>query len=328
MKPQSNRRKLLVDTDPGGDDIFALLWLQSLAKQGFAELVAVTTVDGNVRAKSTFSSASKILNLGGFEAVEVGRAVPFHPGIIEDAAYLHGDDGMGHLSHTLPELNRQFEDARYSDEIIIEKLEANPGEITVIGLAPLTNLAAAEVKRPGILKLAKEVVLMAGAFQTRGNVTPLAEFNVAYNPEAADKVLSSRDDMILIPLDVTHDLILTVEMTAAIARTYPEHPIAQLIHDLCRFMSSTSLRYKETAGIEGFLVHDAVTVAYLFYPETLLFRRAFVNVETKGEYSKGQTFFDRRHGAKTQANAFVALQADRVNLLAILIEDLKYAIAG
>ena len=81
--------------------------------------------------------------------------------------------------------------------------------------------------------------------------------------------------------------------------------------------------YRGTEGVQGFHVHDAATLAYLFYPETLLFRRAEVRVETRGEWTRGQTMFDDRHLAKTVANAWVAMEVDAVNLLAILLEDLK-----
>jgi inosine-uridine nucleoside N-ribohydrolase len=315
--------KILVDTDPGGDDTFALLWLQSLVKQGFAEWVGVTTVAGNVSAELTFASACKVLALGGFESVKVGRSVVWEGGTIGDASEVHGMDGMGNLSHVLPDSPRQFSAASYADDMIIETLESAPGEVTVIGLGPLTNLAAAEQKRPGILRLAKELVLMAGAFEVPGNVTSIAEFNVAFNPDAAAAVLESREDIVILPLDVTRKLILTVEMTKAIGQKYPHLELAQFIHQLGQFMSESCLRHRETAGINGFLVHDAVTVAYLFYPETLLFRRGLVRVETAGNYTGGQTILDRRHGTKSLANAFVAVEVEAMNLLGILIDDLK-----
>ncbi|HEY9837056.1 MAG TPA: nucleoside hydrolase [Vampirovibrionales bacterium] len=316
-------RKILVDTDPGGDDTFALLWLQSLVKQGFAEWVGVTTVGGNVSAEFTFASACKVLALGGFEFIKVGRSVVWEGGKIGDAAEVHGMDGMGNLSHVLPDSSQSFTAASYADDMIIDTLEASPGEVTIIGLGPLTNLAAAEQKRPGILRLAKELVLMAGAFEVPGNVSSQAEFNVAFNPEAAVAVLESREDLVILPLDVTRKLILTVEMTEAIAQEYPNLKLAQFIHRLGQFMSKSCLRHRETAGINGFLVHDAVTVAYLFYPETLLFRRGWVRVETAGNYTRGQTILDRRHGTKSLANAFVAVEVEARNLLGILGDDLK-----
>jgi inosine-uridine nucleoside N-ribohydrolase len=314
--------RVLFDTDPGGDDVFALLWLQSLAKQGFVEIVAVTTVDGNVPNRYTFANASRTLALGGFGHVQVGRGVPIREQA-EDAAHVHGTDGMGNLSQTLPEPKHQLREARCADDIIIEKLKAAPGEITLIAVGPLTNLAAAEKKDPGILTKAKEVVVMGGAFRRRGNITSHAEFNIHCDPEAAQKVFASRDDIVVLPLDVTHHVTFTTEHAEAVSQAAPQSRIGRFIADLCHFMSKTSLKYRGTEGVRGFHVHDATTLAYLFYPETLLLRRAKVRVETKGEWTRGQTLFDDRHGAKPESNAWVAVQVDQVNLLAILVEDLK-----
>ena len=322
---QGKPRRILLDTDPGGDDAFALLWLQSLAKQGRAEIVAVTTVGGNVQSRHTFANASKILALGGFEHVEVGRAVP-RRGQAEDAAYIHGADGMGNLSRTLPASKRQLGEARFADQIIIEKLSAAPGEITLVAIGPLSNLAAAEEKCPGILVKAREVVIMGGVFRQPGNVTSHAEFNVHYDPQAAQKVFAGRDDIVVLPLDVTQRVTLTTERVESIRQASPKKRIARFLAALFQFMSKTSMGYRETEGVRGFHVHDAATLAYLFYPETLLLRRAEVRVETQGEWTRGQTVFDDRHGTKTDANAWVAMQVDTVNLLAILAEDLKVLI--
>lgn len=316
--------KLIVDTDPGGDDALALLWLQSLARQGLAELLAVTTTSGNVGAALTFAGASKLLKLGGFDGVEVGRGVSKELDVaVEDAAHIHGADGMGNLSHTLPESDRPFATARSADDILIEHLTAHPGEITLVAIGPLTNLAAAERKAPGILQSARELVIMAGAFQTYGNVTPHAEFNIAFDPEAAQTVLASRRDLVIIPLDVTHQVIFTLDMAAQVAQVRPQNPVSTFIVVLSHFMTSTALAYHETKGTAGFLVHDAVTLAYLFYPETLTFRRAQVRVETQGTWTRGQILWDCRHSPKPSSNAWVALQADSEWLLANLVEDLK-----
>jgi inosine-uridine nucleoside N-ribohydrolase len=315
-------RRILLDADPGGDDVIALLWLQSLAKQGLAEIVAVTTVDGNVRNRYTFANASQTLALGGFDQVEVGRAQP-GPEAAPDAAHIHGADGIGNLSQTLPASRHELGKARFGWEIIIEKLNAAPGEITLVAIGPLTNLAAAEAKSPGVLAKAKELILMGGAFRCRGNITSQAEFNVHYDPEAARRVFAARDDIIVLPLDVTQQITLTTPLADEIAKTAPESPIARFVVALSQFMSKTSMGYRDTQGIRGFHVHDAATLAYLFYPETLLLRRAEVRVETKGEWTRGQTVFDDRHLPKIEANAWVAMQVDAVNLLAVLAEDLK-----
>lgn len=324
MTPPLSTPKIILDTDPGGDDIFAFLWLLSLVKQGLAELVAVTAADGNVAARLTFSSSSQILGLGGFPRIEVGRGVPVKGETVEDAAHIHGSDGMGNLSHTLPPATHSLDAARYSDELLIDKLNGAPGEITIVAIGPLTNLAAAETKSPGILKKAKEIVIMAGAFYCPGNITPHAEFNIFYNPEAAQIVFDSRNDIVVMPLDVTQKLIFTRYMAQAVSQANPESKLSQFSIALCEFMIGTALGYRETRGIPGFLVHDAATLGYLFYPETLMLRRAKVRVETKGEWTRGQTLIDSRHSAKVDANAWVALQVDEVGFFASFVEDLKW----
>jgi inosine-uridine nucleoside N-ribohydrolase len=317
-----NQIKIILDTDPGGDDIFALLWLLSLVKQGFVELVAVTTAQGNVDASVTFACASQVLNLTGFAQIELGKGV-VESTDIEDAAFIHGADGMGGLSESLPDVKHDYASARFSDEIIIDKLNAHPGEITLLAVAPLTNLAAAETRCPGILKKAKEVIVMGGAFSVPGNVTSQAEFNIAFNVEAAQIVFNSRNDTVVLSLDVTNELIFTPEMAQEVCLYNSEKQLAKFIVQLCDFLTHTTLIYRQSEGKKGFLVHDAATVAYLFYPDTLLLQRARVDVETHGKFTKGQTIIDNRHIAKANANAWVASQVDAVNLLASFVEDLK-----
>ncbi len=157
--------KIIFDTDPGGDDIFALLWLLSLQKQGLAELIAVTTAEGNINSKLTFINASKVLSLAGFEQVELARGVTVkNPQA--DAAYIHGLDGMGNISHNLPAAKHDFDSAVYSDELIIDKLNAYPGEITIVAVAPLTNLAAAETKSPWYFKKSERNSYHGRSFQS------------------------------------------------------------------------------------------------------------------------------------------------------------------
>ena len=317
--------KIILDTDPGGDDSFAFLWLLSLAKQGFIDLIAVTSVDGNVHAELTFAGACKLLKLGGFETVEVGRGVlgGSESRDVEDAGAIHGADGMGNLAQTLPESSQSYESARYADDLLIKKLQESPGEIVIIAIAPLTNLAAAEHKAPGILKLAKQIVIMGGAFTVPGNITPEAEFNIAYDPKAAALVFDRCNDLVIIPLDVTNQLIFTHEMAQQVSEVNPQSPIAQFIVALCHFMVNTALAFRETGGMRGFLVHDAATLAYLFYPETLMFQRAQVWIETKGDWTRGKTILDRRNKTKTDASHWIAIEVDSQNLLAMMIEDLK-----
>lgn len=341
-----------MDTDPGADDIFALLWLLSLSLQPsmkpLMEIVAITTVGGNVPELSTFQAAHKILNLLGVQGIEVGRAVPRLRGEISDATHIHGQDGMGNLSHTLPEVMVDINQARCADEVIIDRLSQAPGEVDLVAIGPLTNLAAAEAKSPGILAQARSIVIMGGAFGCPGNVTPEAEFNIAFDAHAAAQVFASSDRIVVLPLDVTSHLLLTPamlkEITSANAQTRlaivaheadaialkidveetPQTRLAVFLHQLGHFMFQSHQEHRETGGIEGCLMHDASAIAYLFYPETLWLQRARVEIETEGKFTQGKTLCDLRHYPKTHPNAFVATQVDANSLMAALAADLKY----
>lgn len=317
-------KKVLIDTDPGGDDIYSIFWLQSLMRQEVVELLAIATTEGNVSARNTFNAACQVLRLADIDTVAVGRGVEVPDRYFANASHIHGDDGMGNLSQTLPPGRRRFHESLISDDLIIRVLKAHPYEVTLVAIAPLSNLAAAEEKEPGILRLAKEVVIMGGAFDTPGNITPVAEFNMAFNPKAAQRVFASREDLVILPLDVTRQLVFTPEMLRQVTGLEPKNPLAQFMADLARFLMTTTLHYRETGGQRGFLVHDAVAVAYLVYPELFTFSRALVSIETEGRLTTGQTLCDRRHGFKTGVNAWIAQEVDAKNLLACLVEDLHH----
>lgn len=320
-------KKVLLDTDPGGDDIYSIFWLQSLMRQNVVELLAIATTEGNVSARNTFNAACQVLRLANIESVAVGRGVDIPEAAVPNASHIHGSDGMGNLSRTLPPGRRRFHEALPSDDLIIRVLKAHPYEVTVVAIGPLSNLAAAETKEPGILRLAKEVVIMGGAFQVPGDISPVAEFNMAFNPRAAQRVFASREDLVVLPLDVTRKLVFSPTMlNQVVGHQETRSTIAQFMVDLAAFLSSTSMQYRETNGQQGFLVHDAVAIAYLVYPELFKFSRLQVDIETEGRLTAGQTLSDRRHGVKTGVNAWVAEQVDAANLLACLVEDLQYLV--
>ncbi len=322
MEPHSKPSRVIIDTDPGADDIFALLWLLSLHKQGITEILAINTVAGNVPAPLTFEAAHKLLQLLGMPTIPVSRSVDHTPDSIRDAAPIHGNDGMGNLSHTLPAVTADFQQAAYADDLLIDNLKKYPYEIDVVAIGPLTNLAAAHTKNPGILKLAKSITIMGGSFTLGGNVTPAAEFNIAFDPEAAAMVLAHSTNLSIMPLDITTRLIFTRSMLQQVVAVLPEK-LAQFLNHLGEFMFKAHMGHRETTGVEGCAMHDASAIAYLFYPETIWLQRARVEIETAGRYTKGQTLFDRRHFPKPQCNALIGLRVDATELLAVFIEDLK-----
>jgi len=322
MMKSSHKRRIILDTDPGGDDILALFWLLSLVKRGLAELVAVTTAAGNVSALRTFTNASQILHLLRYDAITVGRGVV--PDVVpEDASHIHGNDGMGNLSASLPAATHVFAAAPAADDLIIEHLMATSGEITLVAIGPLTNLAAAEMKCPGILQRARDIVVMGGAFYCPGNVTSQAEFNIWFNPAAAETVFQSRSDIVVLPLDVTTRLRLTPAMMATVVSTNSMANSSRFLTQLCDFMVSTALGYRETGTLPAFLVHDAAAIGALFYSEMFSFKRGEVHIETQGVWTQGQTVLSDRRLATMSMNAWIALEVDESLFFTNFLADLQ-----
>lgn len=376
--------QIIMDCDPGGDDVFALFWLLALHNKKICNVRAVTTTEGNVKAPLTFAAADKVLQLlsgtkstsdvavcaqtpadsrhGHRDARIAARRVyaeAIAAGVggggdgFSDAAHIHGCDGMGGLSQRLASGETHYAEAEESYERLIRELEHSPGEITILATGPLTNLADAERTRPGVLRKARRIIIMGGALPgTRGNITPLAEFNFAFDSAAAALVMEDAglEDIVLMPLDVTAQLVCTdamvtdsllqghevVKCTTADGKYEPTACGAgQFLHDLASFMFKTALQFKETDGQRGFLVHDASTVLALFYPECLQFTRAQVSVvvsEPKGRHhgidTNGMSFVDRRHCPKLKANAWVGTGIDSAGALSIMIEDLRQLLSG
>lgn len=321
MPPQSiSPRPVILDTDPGGDDVVALFWLAALQASKLIELVAVTTVDGNVSAAQTFRNASQVLARLQQATVILGQGQQ-GSGQTDDASHIHGADGLGGLSQVLEPPSHDRETAPWSEDVIIQQLETRPHEVTVVAIGPLTNLAAAERTRPGILQLAKEIVLMGGAFTCPGNITAQAEFNIHFNPDAAQTVLASRQDVVILPLDVTRTLLFTRDQVRSLGQTFHHHPAAGLLVELCEWLITTAMAYRETSGQPGFLVHDAAAIAYLCYPHLFTFQRSQVQVETLGQWTLGQTVSDRRLLPQF-ANSWVAQTVDSEQFFTCLLGDL------
>ena len=189
-----------------------------------------------------------------------------------------------------------------------------------MAVGPLSNLAEAEALRPGILAQAREVVVMGGAIAT-GNVTPVAEFNIHFDPDAAARCLAARPDVVLIPLDLTLRLRLTASRIADALHGARNAPLARLIEDLCDFMIRSAAA-RGLAGPPGFPVHDAATVAWLVRPDTLSLSAGRLSVDTSDGPDSGRTRFTPTDSA-TPAPARVALDGKPDALLDALCADLR-----
>ncbi len=321
---------VLIDCDPGADDVFALLRILILHHRHSVplDLVAITTVGGNVSSDHTYANAVRMVDFVWVEGIAIGKDK--RPVSAEgDASHIHGADGIGNLSSMLPPPSTQLHDYD-SVDLMIEMLDRHSWQLTILATGPMTNLARVEAKRPGILRQAKYIIAMGWSF-VWGNVTPVAEFNIRYDPESAKAVFAATDNIVLIPLDVTQSMVYTMADTERFlprrqaGLTEINHSVkAEFMRQLTAFAISTNTRFRETHYEQWFFVHDAQTVGFLLYPHLYRGTLMDVQVETKGEYTRGQTIVDTRNYPRIGYHkSLVLTSVDKYGLLEALTQDFK-----
>jgi inosine-uridine nucleoside N-ribohydrolase len=273
---------LLLDTDPGVDDAMALLFLH---RHPEAELLGITTVFGNADVATTTRNALYLAERFGIAApVACGAALPLVRPPRGAAPEVHGDDGLGNLEAPIAPTRKP--DARAAHRLIIDTLRARPGEVTIVAVGPLTNLALALADEPAITGLVREVVVMGGAFGTHGhggNVSPVAEANAMCDPHAADAVFTAPWPVTIVGLDVTHQVLMD---QAAFER------LREQGGEEGAFIWAASRHYVgfygRAVGVPGCYVHDASAVACALAPQLFSTRRGPVRVVGEG-IAAGQT---------------------------------------
>jgi purine nucleosidase len=302
---------IVIDTDPGHDDAFAILL--AIAAPTELDVRGVTTVAGNVPVAKTTHNALQILELAGAPHIAVYRGCG-RPMVNElvTAEYVHGESGID--GPTLPEPSRSAADLHAVDFLIAE-LRRSPEPVTVCLLGPMTNMALALVKEPAITANIREFVIMGGSFHAGGNVTATAEFNVYVDPHAAHVVLTSGVPLTIMPLDVTHLAQATPARIAAFAA------LGSSIGDAVTAMLEFAGRFDVAHfGFAGFPLHDPTVIAYLLEPDIFEMRRGRVSVVTDGGPACGMTIADW-WGADSP-NALVALDLDADRYYGLLTERL------
>jgi purine nucleosidase len=285
-------RSFLVDTDVASDDAVALIMaLRALD----VEVVAITTVAGNVDVDQATRNALYTVELCGADVpVFRGAEKPLQRDH-ENATWFHGHDGLG--DHSYPASRRKAEKLDAVDAIV-EIIEANPG-IVVVTLGPLTNLARALARKPGLAAGVGRCVVMGGAPCCEGNVTPAAEYNIWVDPEAARIVLLSglsvelvgwqtcRGDAVLNQADITRVLEF-------------KNPLA---HFAIECNSRARAAYKEQTGEDGISLPDPVAMSIALDPRIgTQWSEHYVDVETHSDLTRGMTVVDRLNVANDERN--------------------------
>jgi len=302
--------KFIIDTDTASDDAVALVLALTDPR---VDVLAITVVSGNVPLDMGVQNALYTTELCGSTApVYAGAGRP----LIREhvfAHYVHGADGMGdiglHLSGREPA-------AGHAVDVIIDLARANPGEITLVTLGPLTNLALALRRAPDIAGLFDRVVMMAGTGEHSGNVSPAAEFNIYVDPDAADIVFTSGLPLEMVGWDVSrNDATVSLEQNAALALVGP-------LGEFCSSIQRQLIEFCRTVTkIDGYDLPDPVTTAIAIDP-TIATRwlDAYVRVETTGTHTLGMTVVDRLGILKKPANTKVVVAADHDRFHAMLTE--------
>lgn len=303
-------KHIILDTDPGVDDALAFLLAFGSPE---LKVEAVTTVAGNVSHEKGHRNAKQLLEFLGRTDVPVcqGAERPLVRGL-RHAEGVHGETGLGGAS--LPE-PRMKTDRRSAVQVIHEKAEELDGELTLVTVGPLTNVAAALVADPTLQSKLNGLVMMGGAYGLtpygHGNASPVAEFNVWHDPEAAKIVFNSGIPTVCAGLDTTThpDYRMNVETFTEIEAKDTRR--SRLVADLCRGI---------VERFEGFNLHDPMAVAYLVDPTIFKTRRIRVDVETCGELTRGMTVVARHHGRIVEADAEVIVEADAERFHRLIME--------
>lgn len=277
-------KKIVVDTDPGIDDAMAILF--ALASPAL-EVLGLTTIYGNVLTDMATRNALHLLEFAGRTNIPVvqGAAQPLHVRYHGAASFVHGDDGLGNTNQPLPSLTPHTQSAA---QFIVETIMANPGEVTLVPVGPLTNIALALLLEPRIVQHVAEVVIMGGAATVNGNVNPAAEANIYNDPHAADLVLTADWPVTMVGLDVTTKVLMDDAYLAGLCTTGGR--TARYIRDICHFYLAF---HQQVHNVYAAHTHDPSAIAYLLDPTLFQTIRGPIRVVTEG-IGRGQTLMDRR----------------------------------
>lgn len=272
--------KIIIDTDPGIDDTFAVC---TALRSPELEVVGLTSVFGNATIGHTTLNSLRLVELEGHTSIPVAKGcgsslvMPTPP----LGTHVHGEDGFGNTNLPLPE-GRPLDIS--AAEFIIQTVQNNPGEITLVPIGPLTNIALALRIEPSIAQQVREVVIMGGAALVKGNASPVGEANIWHDPHAADIVFAAGWPLTMVGLDVTTRVFMSTAFMNALvtADTPPAHLISQILPCYLNY-------FKQELGLTtGIHTHDPSAIAYLIDPGNFKTEAWPVYVETEGLLA-GQT---------------------------------------
>jgi purine nucleosidase len=309
------KTQIIIDCDPGVDDAVALFL--AFAAREELDILAITTVAGNVSAQLTARNARLIRQIAGRENV------PVHSGcerpmvrVPVEAGHFHGESGLGSLAIFEP--TARVGEGHAVNVIVETIMSRPPGTVSLAVTGPMTNLAMAMVLQPAIIPRLGTVVAMGGARSEGGNITASAEYNIYADPHAAHVVISSGAPVVMLGLDATHQVRATAERTAAIAAL--DTPASRTLVELLAFAWEAERLF---ARGEPPPQHDACTIAYLLAPELFTAVPCALRVETASELTLGHTAVEFRLADPAAATVKWVTQVDAQGMFDLLTERLS-----
>lgn len=312
-----DRRRIIIDCDPGVDD--AVMLLLALAARDALDIAAITTVAGNVGAALTARNACIVRDLAAREDIPVfaGCTRPLRRTPVE-AGHFHGESGLGDLPIAAPHRGTE---PRHAVDLIVETLlAAAPGSVTLVATGPLTNVATALAREPAIRRGLREIAIMGGARSEGGNITASAEYNIHADPDAAQAVFGSGCTVVAFGLDATHQVRATPARVAAVRAIGSRAALAAA--DLLEFSNALPANGPREQGAP---LHDPCPIAWLLRPEAFKFRPCHVDVETTSALTLGHTAVEFRAAPQRPQNVLWAVSADGDAVFGLLTATLARA---
>ncbi len=307
-------RHFLIDTDTASDDAVALVMA---LKYPDVQVEAITVVSGNVNVDQAVQNALYTVEL-------CNKQVPVYRGAekpilrsLETAEYAHGKDGMGDIG--LP-LSGRIPAEGHGITAIIETIHRYAGDITLVTLGPLTNIALALQQGPSIAGKVKECITMGGTGQGHGNVTPVAEYNIWVDPEAARIVFESAIPITMVGWDASLAYATFNSQEMEKLRNVGT-PLAEFCVDIQKVLNKFSV---EEMNLEGFDLPDPLAMAVALDPSVATGTKPlYMAIETESELCHGQTVVDHLAVTKHEPNVEVVLEASREKFLRILYDAVR-----
>jgi len=316
-----NPKRILIDTDPGIDDSLAILL--ALASPELS-LEGISVVHGNCSLEQATTNGLSVLELAHATHIPLAKGCELplvQPSLL--APETHGNTGLGYAKLPEPRIKPT---PQHGSDFLIEKILSNPGEMTLVAIGPLTNIALAIRKEPRIVGALKELIIMGGAIRYEGNTTALAEFNTYVDPHAAHIVYHAGIPTTLVPLDVTYQCVLTSQDVERLQKL--DSPIPDFVKDTTDFYMEFHDAYQ---GMKGCVINDPLALALTFAPELCEYQTLPVDVDISGGVSLGKTFADFYNYEKKPANMRVALGVrprDFIELFLGRMEKLARSVRG